>query len=117
MQDRKTDRLSRIPELAMLFASLAVVVTVALISYQSGDQAKRAREEGKTSRELHDLSEQLISSLKDAETGERGFLLTGREHYLEPFNHAASSIPLLLQLLRDQSRRARLSAVTRTQFC
>ncbi len=106
MAGKKVDRISRIPELAMLFASLVVVVLVALLSYQSEDQAKQAREQGMASREVHDLSEELISSLKDAETGERGFLLTGGERYLEPYNHAVSSIPLLLQQLHDRSVRA-----------
>ena len=29
--------------------------------------------------------EALLSSVKDAETGQRGFLLTGEERYLEPY--------------------------------
>ncbi len=30
----------------------------------------------------------LLSTMKDAETGERGFLITGDERYLEPYRHA-----------------------------
>ena len=30
----------------------------------------------------------ILSSVKDAETGQRGFLLTDDEHYLEPYNAA-----------------------------
>ena len=32
--------------------------------------------------------EHIISALKDAETGQRGFIITGEERYLEPFNDA-----------------------------
>src|ERR1700733_7810101 len=34
----------------------------------------------------------LLSTAKDAETGQRGFLLRGEEKYLEPYNVARSSI-------------------------
>jgi signal transduction histidine kinase/CHASE3 domain sensor protein len=37
--------------------------------------------------------EQVISSAKDAETGNRGFLLTGDESYLEPYTRAVHELP------------------------
>lgn len=40
---------------------------------------------------LHE-NELLLSELKDAETGQRGFLITGKELYLEPYNDAVNSI-------------------------
>ena len=47
----------------------------------------------------------LLSSAQDAETGQRGFLLTNNEEYLEPYNAALESIPLrldeIVQLTRD----------------
>ena len=36
--------------------------------------------------------EGVLSSLKDAETGQRGFLLTGEESYLEPFNSGSREV-------------------------
>jgi CheY-like chemotaxis protein/CHASE3 domain sensor protein len=38
---------------------------------------------------------QLLSSTQDAETGQRGFLLTGNEDYLAPYNAALLAIPPL----------------------
>jgi CheY-like chemotaxis protein/CHASE3 domain sensor protein len=35
----------------------------------------------------------LLSSAKDAETGQRGYLLTGNEDYLQPYNTAVAAIP------------------------
>src|ERR1700743_427681 len=35
----------------------------------------------------------LLSSTQDAETGQRGFVLTGNDKYLEPYNAAVSAIP------------------------
>lgn len=36
-------------------------------------------------------SDALLSAMKDAETGQRGFILTGEKVYLEPFNSASQS--------------------------
>jgi CHASE3 domain sensor protein len=37
----------------------------------------------------------LFSLVQDAETGQRGFLLTGDETYLQPFAHAQHDIPAI----------------------
>jgi CheY-like chemotaxis protein/CHASE3 domain sensor protein len=46
----------------------------------------------------------LLSGLTDAETGERGFIITGDEAYLEPYNNALSTIPKQLKLLKDLTK-------------
>jgi methyl-accepting chemotaxis protein len=43
----------------------------------------------------------LVSQLKDAETGQRGFVITGDETYLEPYEAAIVSVPKLLKDLRE----------------
>lgn len=40
---------------------------------------------GRQSRAVERASDRLLSDLRDAETGQRGFLLTGRTDYLQPF--------------------------------
>ena len=56
----------------------------------------------------------LLSALKDAETGERGFIITGKEKYLAPYNEALSLIDRKLSRLRwlnkDDTRHADLLA-------
>ncbi len=63
----------------------------------------------------HQVLEQLeasLSQVKDAETGQRGYLLTGQDAYLEPYDAALRSIPASLDRLsgltadnpRQQSR-------------
>ena len=39
--------------------------------------------------------------MKDAESGERGFLLTGDESYLAPYNSAIAALPRGLKELKD----------------
>jgi signal transduction histidine kinase len=46
--------------------------------------------------------EELTASVERAETGQRGFLLTGRDAYLEPFYHANQRIPGLVAKLEPE---------------
>ena len=43
----------------------------------------------------------VLSNLRDAETGQRGYLLTGDERYLEPYNMAVTSVGRSVGHLRD----------------
>jgi len=43
----------------------------------------------------------LLSQLKDAETGQRGFVLTGEDSYLEPYQAASASVAKVLKDLRE----------------
>jgi signal transduction histidine kinase len=42
-----------------------------------------------------------MSTVKDAETGQRGYLITGDDTYLEPYNEASASIDRSLHSLRE----------------
>ena len=58
----------------------------------------------------------VMSLMKDAETAQRGYLLTGEESYLEPYRNALSSVPRVLAelkpLLRDNpAQQARFNQV------
>lgn len=44
--------------------------------------------------------EQLLSALKDGETGQRGFVITGREDFLAPLYQGFAEVDRLLQVLR-----------------
>jgi PAS domain S-box-containing protein len=44
--------------------------------------------------------ERLLSTLVDAETGERGFIITGEPSYLEPYDRARASIPSAFEQVR-----------------
>jgi CheY-like chemotaxis protein/signal transduction histidine kinase/CHASE3 domain sensor protein len=59
----------------------------------------------------------ILSSAQDAETGQRGFLLTGNERYLEPYRAALASIPARLEIIKatthdNGSQQARLKELT-----
>jgi PAS domain S-box-containing protein len=46
-------------------------------------------------------AESVLSMMKDAESGERGYLLTGEESYLAPYNSAMAALPRGLKELKD----------------
>jgi CHASE3 domain sensor protein/uncharacterized protein YukE len=52
----------------------------------------------------HEVLERIagvMSLLKDAETGQRGYVITSEESYLEPYNGAVEGLPKLIQELRE----------------
>ncbi|MEI8028798.1 MAG: PAS domain S-box protein [Comamonadaceae bacterium] len=65
---------------AVLLVSLGVVT--ALLSFRQLGESAEAR---KHAFQALSTANQFLSSLKDAETGERGFLLTGNESFLKPY--------------------------------
>jgi signal transduction histidine kinase len=114
LQPRPTERLtvlrhldpwlegaSRRRGLAVMFATLAAaaVMGVSEAAFWGADEALKvsqarhvARNDGLRLREL----------LTDAETAQRGFLLTGRDDYLEPIKLAEKELPDVLTRLRGQ---------------
>jgi signal transduction histidine kinase/DNA-binding response OmpR family regulator/CHASE3 domain sensor protein len=94
-----------------LGVSVLAVLFIALFSYRS--LTNRAESAARVAENLEILEqlEGVLSTLKDAETGQRGFLLTGNENYLAPFNEAKASLDAELTTLRtllkapDQLRR------------
>ena len=48
-----------------------------------------------------ETKEQILSLLKDAETGQRGFLSTGEQRYLDPYNHATASLTGAIDKIRQ----------------
>ena len=59
--------------------------------------------------------DRLLSALKDAETGQRGYLLTGKPQYLAPYRSAREEAPKAQERLRsltdDPAQQARLDAL------
>ncbi|MEH1860919.1 MAG: response regulator [Nostoc sp.] len=78
--------------------SLATLATIGLVSYQSTNQLiETSGKESHTYQVLSQL-EELNLQLTNAETGQRGYVLTGEQRYLEPYNVA---IQVLDQKVKD----------------
>ena len=81
----------------MLGVSACLVLAILALSSVSAKRSERAQQQEDLSRTIAALNTSLLSALKDAETGQRGYLLTGRDEYLAPYNDALNSIPPLLR--------------------
>ena len=86
--------------LAGFAAALLSVLLIAFFGYRSVNNAQQSTALTTHTMEVMQRVDALLSSVKDAETGQRGYLLTGRESYLEPYNQARNGIPGQLQELR-----------------
>jgi signal transduction histidine kinase len=78
---------------ALLFAALLIVALNAYFAFRS--VAVMQQSEGwveHTWKVIYQV-ERIMNSAKDAETGNRGFLITGEEEYLEPYNMAVADLP------------------------
>ncbi|MEH2057214.1 MAG: response regulator [Nostoc sp.] len=85
--------------------SLATLTTIGLISYQSTNELiETSRQESHTYQVLSQL-EDLNLQLTNAETGQRGYIITGEQRYLEPYNAAIQvmnqKVKELLRLTAD----------------
>ncbi|GAA6621255.1 response regulator [Scytonema sp. NUACC26] len=80
---------------------LAILGTVGFIAYRTTNNLiENSRWQTHTYEVLGKLND-LVSQLKDSETGQRAYLLTGDRRYLEPYNTSLSVIDKTVKNLRD----------------
>ena len=72
--------------------ALTILVVFGVVCYQSAIQFNESADARKHSYEVLRQLEATLSDMKDAETGQRGYLLTGNNRYLEPFQTALGSM-------------------------
>ena len=87
--------------LAGLIAAVLAVALIALFTYRSLESREAAVERVTQTLEVARQLESLLASVTDAESGQRGFLLTGQERYLAPYTNARAAIPDELRRLRE----------------
>jgi len=79
-----------------VLALLGIVVVTVFLAARTGDHA----EEVLRASTIRTLSSNVLTALLEAETGQRGFLLTGERTYLEPYDAARAALEPDLQGLR-----------------
>ncbi len=68
--------------------SILILLLVSLISYFTLQSLLNSNRMVEHSNQIMQKLEQLLSEMKDAETGQRGYLLSGKSSYLAPYNGA-----------------------------
>ena len=80
--------------------ALSLVLGITITSYRTWAAYSRQSEQEALTQSILADANALLSSLKDAETGQRGFLLTGEDRYLIPYRQALADVPVILGNLR-----------------
>ena len=95
----------RLRVILWVFVITAVVVLGStFVTYQFGNQVLRAHEREQIRRQVIMDLDGITSTVKDAETGQRGFIITGDERYLAPFNDALSRLPGEIEKFKSMPR-------------
>lgn len=81
--------------------ALLVQLSLSSLAAQKIADVQASLEQENRSQATVYLLAQLLSQLKDAETGQRGYLLTGKDEYLEPYTKAVAKIHVTLQNLEN----------------
>jgi signal transduction histidine kinase/CheY-like chemotaxis protein/CHASE3 domain sensor protein len=82
-----------------LVAALFAVLLISAFSYRSLEGRNESASRVSQTLRLIEQLEGVLSTMKDAETGQRGYLLTGDEAYIAPFEQAASRLPAQLDAI------------------
>ncbi|HTL88455.1 MAG TPA: GAF domain-containing protein, partial [Leptolyngbya sp.] len=101
-QKRKKNR-HFFTKIAIGFGSAALILAVAeFVSYQSWTRFLQSRTAEVNSQQVLTTLQDLLSQLKDIETGQRGYIITGRESYLEPYSSGTQVVSEKMQALRSR---------------
>ena len=88
--------------------TLAIFLVVGVVAYRSVTQQTEAADWVAHTREVQNQLTQLLSNLQDAETGQRGYVITGVESYLEPYANGSARVDenrkSVARLVSDNSR-------------
>jgi CHASE3 domain sensor protein len=98
-------KIPRGAELLSLFFALVLVLLIAVLSYRAWIGFRRSSDQLAVSQAVSAQTNALLSALKDAETGHRGFLLTERNQYLRPYQQALVELNEASATRPDQTKR------------
>jgi diguanylate cyclase (GGDEF)-like protein/PAS domain S-box-containing protein len=103
--------------LALLCSLAALVGGTTILVRQAETTLEEVEQQSDLTARLREM-QALLVNVVDAETGQRGYLLTGKRQYLEPYHRAVAALPDLLKKLRNVKLRedALHSKVDKAQY-
>ena len=87
--------------LAAFGAACVLLILVGWVSVRQAVSLREANRAVERTLVVREELEVILSLVKDAETGQRGFLITGSAQYLEPYELARTSMAQHLERLRQ----------------
>ncbi len=86
--------------IAIATAFLAVAV-FAIVTYLNTSKIRESEQVVARSYAIREATEKLLSAMRDTETGQRGFLLTGDEAFLEPYQRGVEEAQNQFEVLHS----------------
>ena len=83
----------------LLAVIICILITCGTVTFHSIQRIRKNSDLVAQTLESIAAIDQLESALTDAETGQRGYIITGDKDYLGPFNDAADEIEVYIQRL------------------
>ncbi len=87
--------------LSAVFGPPLLVLIVGVVAHEGTSKIAATRADGRRSRAITDATDQLVAFLTNAETSQRGFLLTDNGDYLRCYLQAVDSVPVATARLRQ----------------
>ena len=97
-------RAVRLKAVALLTGAALLLALGVALTFWSFQQIEASSDARKRTSLIISSADNLLSELKDAETGQRGYLLTGNEVFLQPYLAALGGMSDRLQQLRKSAR-------------
>jgi len=88
---------------AVLACAVLVLAGMVLLLLRDFRRSQEAEHLVAHTYQVMNSAESVLSAMKDAESGERGYMLTGDKRYLAPYNSAIAALPIGLKELKDQT--------------
>ncbi len=95
----KTQGILASSELFSLILALLMVLLIVILYNRAWAAIDRDTAQLGVTQGILSQTNSLVSLIKDAETGQRGFLLTGEAAYLDPYRRAVADLPATLEAL------------------
>ena len=98
--------------MAMLMAGALLLLGIVLLSLQFANQTRENSHEALVAVRLNNRALKMFSLMQDAETSQRGYLLTNEEKYLAPFKRAQVLVALQFRSVAEELIAMGISQVT-----
>jgi PAS domain S-box-containing protein len=83
-----------------LVAAVVVMVLSGIVGWRAAQSSVAASEAIARNKDTLLNLDRVLMAVRDAEAGQRGYLLTGRDSYLQPYNAAVADLPARVAQLR-----------------
>src|SRR5580658_607535 len=83
-----------------LVAAIVVMVLSGIVGWRAAQSSIAASEAIARNKDTLLNLDRVLSAVRDAEAGQRGYLLTGRDNYLQPYESAVRNLPGRIAQLR-----------------